>query len=29
LLFKLHPPPIPMKSFSDESSAKEWLRQFL
>jgi hypothetical protein len=29
LLFKFNPPPIPMKSFADESSAKEWLRQFL
>lgn len=28
LLFKVKPPPIPMKGFSDEASAKEWLRQF-
>lgn len=29
LLFKVKPPPIPMKGFSDESSAMKWLRQFL
>jgi hypothetical protein len=29
MLFKLKPPPIPMKSFSDENTAREWLKQFL
>jgi hypothetical protein len=29
LLFKLKSPPIPMKQFSDERAAKEWLKQFL
>jgi len=29
LLFKFKQPPIPMKSFSDDVSAKEWLKQFL
>ena len=28
LLFMLKPPPIPMKSFTDDSAAKEWLKQF-
>ncbi|MFI5221090.1 MAG: STAS/SEC14 domain-containing protein [Bacteroidia bacterium] len=29
LLFKLKPPPIPMKSFSDEKLAREWLKKYL
>jgi len=29
LLFKFKQPPIPMKSFSDDVSAKEWLKQFV
>ena len=29
IIFKLKPPPIPMKSFSDEKEATEWLKQFL
>ena len=29
LLFKLKQPPIPMKNFSHETEAKEWLQQFL
>jgi len=29
VLFKLKPPPIPMKSFTDEKEAKEWLKQNL
>jgi hypothetical protein len=29
ILFKFKPPPIPMKSFTDEKEAKEWLRQYL
>ena len=29
ILFKLKTPPIPMKSFTDEKAAKEWLRQYL
>ncbi|MEI6946022.1 STAS/SEC14 domain-containing protein [Paraflavisolibacter sp. H34] len=29
ILFRLKPPPIPMKSFSDDRAAKEWLRQFV
>ncbi|HNP22724.1 MAG TPA: STAS/SEC14 domain-containing protein [Panacibacter sp.] len=29
LLFKLKPPPIPMKNFSNENEAKEWLKQFI
>jgi hypothetical protein len=28
ILFRLQPPPIPMKSFSDDKEAKEWLKQF-
>jgi len=28
ILFMLKPPPIPMKSFTDDSAAKEWLKQF-
>jgi len=29
ILFKLNPPPIPMKSFTNDKDAKEWLKQFL
>lgn len=29
ILFKFKPPPIPMKSFSDDEEAKEWLKQFV
>lgn len=29
ILFKLKTPPIPMKSFTDDKLAKEWLGQFL
>lgn len=29
ILFALKPPPIPMKSFTDDSEAKKWLQQFL
>jgi hypothetical protein len=29
ILFQLKVPPIPMKSFTDENQAKEWLKQFL
>ena len=29
ILFKFKPPPIPMKSFSNDEEAKEWLKQFL
>ena len=29
LLFKFQHPPIPMKSFSNEKDAKNWLRQFV
>ena len=29
ILFSLKPPPIPMKSFTNDKVAKEWLRQFL
>lgn len=28
ILFSLKPPPIPMKSFTDDKQAKEWLNQF-
>ena len=28
-LFKLKPSPIPMKSFTDDKEAKEWLKQYL
>lgn len=28
LLFRLKPPPIPMKSFTDDKAAKEWLQQY-
>jgi len=29
ILFMLQPPPIPMKSFTDDKAAKEWLQQFI
>ena len=29
ILFSLKPPPIPMKTFTDDKLAKEWLKQFL
>ena len=29
ILFSLKPPPIPMKSFTDDKLAKEWLKQFV
>lgn len=29
ILFKLKAPPIPMKSFTNDEDAKEWLQQFL
>jgi hypothetical protein len=29
ILFALKPPPIPMKSFTDEREATEWLKQYL
>jgi len=29
LLFKFKQPPIPMKSFSNDEEAKEWLKQFV
>ena len=29
ILFSLKTPPIPMKSFSDENEAQEWLKQYL
>jgi hypothetical protein len=29
VLFKMKPPPIPMKNFSDAEKAKEWLKQFI
>ncbi|WP_293312093.1 STAS/SEC14 domain-containing protein [Pedobacter sp. UBA5917] len=29
ILFKLQKPPIPIKSFTDDEKAKEWLKQFL
>lgn len=28
-LFKLNPPTIPMKNFTDDTQAKEWLKQYL
>jgi hypothetical protein len=28
ILFSLKPPPIPMKSFTDDKAAREWLQQF-
>lgn len=29
ILFRFKPPPIPMKSFTDDQEAKIWLRQFI
>jgi len=29
ILFSLKPPPIPMKSFTDDKQAREWLKQYL
>ena len=29
LLFRLKPPPIPMKNFTDDKAAKAWLQQFV
>jgi hypothetical protein len=29
ILFRFKPPPIPMKSFTDDEEAKEWLKQFI
>lgn len=29
ILFRLKPPPVPMRSFSGDKAAKEWLQQFL
>jgi hypothetical protein len=29
ILFALQKPPIPMKSFTDDKTAKEWLKQYL
>jgi hypothetical protein len=29
ILFALKPPPIPMKSFTDDKQATEWLKQYL
>ncbi len=29
ILFALKPPPIPMKSFTNDLAAKEWLQQFV
>jgi len=29
ILFSLKPPPIPMKSFTDDKEAKKWLMQFV
>ncbi len=29
ILFALKPPPIPMKSFTDDAEAKKWLQQFV
>ena len=29
ILFMLKPPPIPMKSFTDDKAAREWLRNYL
>lgn len=28
-LFKFNPPPVPIKSFSDEKEAKKWLKQYI
>lgn len=29
VLFKLKPPAIPMKKFTDDREAKEWVKQYL
>lgn len=29
ILFRFKPPPIPMKSFTNDAEAKEWLQQFV
>ncbi|MDB5277473.1 MAG: hypothetical protein JWR61_2428 [Ferruginibacter sp.] len=29
ILFAVKPPPIPMKSFSDDIAAREWLKQYI
>lgn len=29
ILFRFKPPPIPMKSFSEDTEAAEWLKQFI
>jgi hypothetical protein len=29
ILFSIKPPAIPMKSFTDDQKAKEWLTQFV
>ncbi|MGV3530219.1 MAG: STAS/SEC14 domain-containing protein [Flavisolibacter sp.] len=29
ILFRFKPPPIPMKSFTDDAEARAWLRQFV
>ena len=29
ILFRLKPPPIPIRSFSDDEEAKTWLKQFI
>lgn len=29
ILFRFKPPPIPMKSFSKDTEAEEWLKQFI
>jgi hypothetical protein len=29
ILFRVSPPPIPMKSFSEDAEAKEWLKQYV
>ena len=29
ILFRFSPPPIPMKSFTDDKPANEWLKQYL
>ena len=29
ILFALKPPPIPMKSFTDDKEAKEWLKKYV
>lgn len=29
ILFRLKPPAIPMKSFTDDQKAKEWIKQFV